>query len=117
MDYPAPLVEIKYVKLDFSNAFAVGMCSFVKFDIQYSYAQFALGTNEDPELAKIVNDGIRNGMLFISDSDARPAGAANPLSNLWDNGSDPVAMLRHEMQVRRIGLSEFSIENIPTGAP
>jgi hypothetical protein len=69
------------------------------------------------ELAKIVNEGVRNGMLYISDSDARPAGAANPLANLWDNGSDPVAMLDHEMRVRRIGLNEFSIENIPVGAP
>jgi hypothetical protein len=56
-------------------------------------------------------------MLYISDSDSRPAGAAHPLANLWDNGPDPVAMLKHEMQVRRIGLDQFGIRNIPHGAP
>ena len=117
MDYPAPLVEIKNGKLDFSNAYAVGIGAFDKFSVTYSYAQFAPGANEDAELNKIVRDGITNGMLFLSDSDARPASAANPLANLWDNGPDPVAMLRHEMQVRRIGLDQFGIQNIPTGAP
>ena len=117
MDYPAPMVEIKNGKLDFSNAYAVGIGPFDKFATHYSYAQFPPGANEDAELSRIIRDGIRNGMLYLSDSDARPAGAADPLANLWDNGSDPVAMLRHEMRVRRIGLSAFGIENIPTGAP
>ncbi len=117
MDYPAPLVEIKSGKLDFSNAYAVGIGSFDKFATRYAYAQFAPGANENAELEKIVNEEIANGMLFISDGDTRPASAANPLSNLWDNGADPVAMLKHEMQVRRIGLNNFSERNIPTGAP
>lgn len=117
MDYPAPTVEIKNGKLDFSNAYAVGIGAFDKFSVRYAYAQFAPGANEDAELKKIVIEGVANGMLFISDGDTRPANAANPLSNLWDNGSDPVAMLKHEMQVRRIGLDQFSIQNIPTGTP
>ena len=117
MDYPAPMVEIKNGKLDFSNAYAVGIGSFDKFATRYSYAQFAPGASEEAELERIVRDGITAGMLYISDADARPAGAANPLSNLWDNGPDPVANLRHEMQVRRIGLDAFGIRNIPRGTP
>ena len=54
-------------------------------------------------------------MLFISDADARPPGAAHPLASLWDNGGDPIAMLRHEMEVRRIGLSQFGLEKRPNG--
>lgn len=117
MDYPAPMVEIKNGKLDFSNAYAVGVGAFDKFAVTYSYAQFAPGASEDAELKKIVRDGVANGMLFLSDSDARPAYAANPLANLWDNGPDPVAMLKHEMQVRRIGLNQFGVQNIPVNAP
>lgn len=117
MDYPAPMVEIRNGKLDFSNAYAVGIGSFDKFSTVYSYAQFPAGANEDAELEKIVRDGVAAGMLYISDSDARPAGAAHPLANLWDNGADPVAMLKHEMQVRRIGLDQFGIRNIPQGSP
>ncbi len=56
-------------------------------------------------------------MLFISDADARPAGAAHPLASLWDNGEDPIAMLRHEMEVRRIALSQFGLGNVPEGTP
>lgn len=117
MDYPAPMVEIRNGKLDFSNAYAVGIGAFDKFSTVYSYAQFPAGANEEAELEKIVRDGIAAGMLYISDSDARPAGAAHPLANLWDNGPDPVAMLKHEMQVRRIGLDQFGIRNIPQGSP
>lgn len=117
MDYPAPMIEIKSGKLDFSNAYAVGIGAFDKFATRYAYAQFPSGANEDRELEKIVNEGVANGMLFLSDQDARPAGAANPLANLWDNGADPVAMLRHEMQVRRIGLGQFGLQNLPEGTP
>src|SRR3954462_14684695 len=56
-------------------------------------------------------------MLFISDNDTRPASAAHPLANLWDNGNDPIAMLKHEMQVRRIGLEQFGLSNISRGTP
>ncbi len=117
MDYPAPTVEIKNGRLDFSNAYAVGIGSFDKFATRYAYTQFPAGVNEDRELEKIVNEGLADGMLFLSDQDARPAGAAHPLANLWDNGSDPVATLRHEMQVRRIGLNTFGLQNVPNGTP
>ncbi|MGD9563160.1 MAG: zinc-dependent metalloprotease [Pyrinomonadaceae bacterium] len=117
MDYPAPMVEIRNGKLDLSNAYAVGIGAFDKFAARYAYAQFADGASEDRELEKIVNGGLAAGMLFLSDNDARPAGAAHPLANLWDNGNDPVAMLRHEMQVRRIGLDNFGLRNVPTGTP
>lgn len=117
MDYPAPMVEIKNGKLDLSNAYAVGIGSFDKFATRYAYTQFAAGANEDRELSKIVDEGLSAGMLFLADNDARPAGAAHPLANLWDNGSDPVAMLKHEMQVRRIGLNQFGLQNIPEGSP
>jgi len=117
MDYPAPLIEIKNGKLDFSNAYAVGIGAYDKFAIRYAYTQFAPSANEENELEKILREGVSNGMLFISDSDTRPASAAHPLSNLWDNGSDPVAMLKHEMQVRRIGLEQFGLNNIQRGTP
>jgi len=117
MDYPAPMVEIKNGRLDLSNAYAVGIGAYDKFAIRFAYAQFAPGTDETSELEKVVDEGVKSGMLFISDADARPAGAAHPLANLWDNGDDPVAMLRHEMEVRRIALSQFGLANVPNGTP
>ncbi|HWS90477.1 MAG TPA: zinc-dependent metalloprotease [Pyrinomonadaceae bacterium] len=117
MDYPAPLVEIKNGRLDLSNAYSTGIGAYDKFAVTYAYAQFAPGADEAAELEKILSEGVRAGMLFISDDDARPAGAAHPLANLWDNGADPVAMLRHEMEVRRIAMREFGLANVPAGAP
>jgi hypothetical protein len=55
-------------------------------------------------------------MLYLGDDDARAAGAAHPLANLWDNGADPVAMLQHELEVRRIALEGFGLGSIPDGA-
>jgi hypothetical protein len=117
MDYPAPTVEIRKGKLDLSNAYAVGIGAYDKFAIKYGYSEFAPGSNEQSQLERILEDGVAAGMLFISDADSRPPGAAHPLSNLWDNGSDPVAMLRHEMEVRRIGLSQFGLSSVPVGTP
>lgn len=117
MDYPAPMIEIKDGHLDLSNAYSKGIGEYDKFAIKYGYAEFASGANESAELGKLLSDGASAGMLFISDADARPLGAAHPLASLWDNGSDPVAMLRHEMQVRRIGIEQFGLKNIREGTP
>ncbi|MBA2340155.1 MAG: zinc-dependent metalloprotease, partial [Pyrinomonadaceae bacterium] len=117
MDYPAPMVEIRNGKLDLSNAYGVGIGAYDKFAITYAYAQFPARANEAAELERFLSEGMKHGMLFISDADARPPGAAHPLANLWDNGDDPVAMLRHEMEVRRIGISQFGLRNIPRGTP
>jgi hypothetical protein len=117
MDYPAPMVEIRNGKLDLSNAYAAGMGEYDKFAIKYGYTEFGPGANEQAGLERLLEEGVAAGMLFISDADARPPGAAHPLASLWDNGSDPIAMLRHEMEVRRIGLSQFGLGSIPTGTP
>lgn len=117
MDYPAPLVEIKDGRLDLSNAYSTGIGAYDKFAITYAYAQFPAGADEAAELEKVLSEGVRAGMLFISDDDARPAGAAHPLASLWDNGADPVATLRHEMEVRRIALRQFGLANVPAGTP
>lgn len=117
MDYPAPLVEIKNGKLDLSNAYAVGIGEFDKFSVKFAYSQFPPGTDEAAELEKLVSQGVQAGMLFLTDADARPPGAAHPLANLWDNGEDPVASLKHELEVRRLGIEQFGLANVPNGTP
>jgi hypothetical protein len=117
MDYPAPLVEIKNGKLDLSNAYARGIGSFDKFSVKYAYTEFPEGVNEAEELEKIIEQGMADGMLYISDNDGRGVHTAHPLASVWDNGADTVAVLRHEMQVRRIGLEQFGLKSIPAGTP
>ncbi|MDH3493138.1 MAG: zinc-dependent metalloprotease [Acidobacteriota bacterium] len=117
MDYPAPMIGIKDGKLDFSNAYDNKIGAYDKFAIRYAYTDFPAGTDERAELREIVEQGVANAMLFISDADTRPANAAHPLANLWDNGADPVEYLEHVMKVRRIGLDNFGIKNLDEGDP
>jgi hypothetical protein len=112
MDYPVPLVKIVDGKLDLSDAYATGIGSYDKWVIRYGYSQFAPGTNEAAELDKIV----REQPLYISDPESRPVSAAHPNASVWDSPGDPVAMLKHEIEVRRIALSQFGLRNIPTGS-
>jgi hypothetical protein len=117
MDYPAPWVDIKNGKLDLSNAYATGIGEFDKFAVKFAYSRFAPGANESVELEKILEDAVAQGMLYIDDVDARPVSSAHPLASLWDNGSDPTATLKHELEVRKIGLSQFGVASIPVGTP
>jgi hypothetical protein len=118
MDYPAPLVHITPEgTLDLTDAYGVGIGEYDKFAVKWLYSDFPDGTDEVAALEEIVQAGLRNGIRFISDRDARPAGAAHPLAALWDNGSDPVEMLEHEIEVRRIGLESFGEGAIRPGAP
>ncbi len=113
MDYPGPMIEIKNGKLDLSNAYAVGIGVYDKFAVSFAYGEYP----NQKAIDDFVTKGVSDGMLFISDSDTRPAGAAHPLSSLWDNGSDPVTQLKHEMEVRKIGMANFGATTVPNGTP
>ncbi len=117
MDYPAPWVDIKDGKLDLSDAYAVGIGAFDKYSVNYAYREFSPGADESLELEKILEKGLADGMLYIDDDDGRGVGTAHPLASTWDNGADTVAALKHEMEVRRIGLRDFGINSIPNGTP
>jgi len=113
MDYPAPYVKITNGKLDLSDAYAKGVGSYDKWTIRYAYAQFAPGADEQQELGRIV----REAPLFITDPESRSVGGAHPQASVWDSQGNAVEMLRHEIEVRRIALSQFGLGNIPTGTP
>lgn len=116
MDYPAPMAKITAGRIDLSDAYGVGVGDFDVFAVKYAYSQFAPGADERSELARLVDEATAKGLLFIADEDARPAGAAHPLANLWDNGSDPVANLKHELAVRALAMRSFDVTRIPEGA-
>jgi hypothetical protein len=118
MDYPGPLVQITPSgELDLSNAYARGIGAWDVQAIRYGYSQFAPGANEAQELDAIVRDGLAHNLIFLTDQDARPEGGAQPLANLWDNGTDPVAALTQSLAVRKIALAHFGEHNIAVGQP
>ncbi|HYC88101.1 MAG TPA: zinc-dependent metalloprotease [Thermoanaerobaculia bacterium] len=109
MDYPAPYVKIVGGRLDLSEAYTNGVGPYDVAAIRYAYQK----VSSDTELDALA----RATPAFISDPHSRPAGAAHPLGSVWDNGGDPVAMLRHEIDVRRIALNQFGARNLPQGYP
>lgn len=118
MDYPAPLIVVDAAgRLDFSRAYGVGVGAWDVHAIDALYHQFPPGADEPRELAAIAARGLADGLLYLGDDDARPAGASDARANLWDNGDDPVAELKQVMRVRAIGLQAFSERNVPPGAP
>ncbi|MGH9458185.1 MAG: zinc-dependent metalloprotease [Thermoanaerobaculia bacterium] len=112
MDYPAPLVKIRDGKLDLSDAYARGAGAFDVFAVRWGY-----GDLSDEERERLIEQAIADGMLFVADQHGRDPGTAHPLASVWDNGSDPLAMLEHEMEVRRIAIENFSLANLRPGQP
>lgn len=117
MDYPAPYVQIVNGKLDLSRAYTTEIGPYDRFSVRYAYAQFPQGTDETAALDALLAEGAAAGMLFIDDADGRDIGTAHPLASVWDNGDDAIAMLRQEMEVRRIGLAGFGLANLAPGQP
>jgi len=118
MDYPAPWLKVgDDGAIDFSQAYAVGAGAWDVHAAEWAYREFPPGVDEAAALGELVDLAIANGLVFLSDADARPQGAANPLAALWDNGSDPVAALEEILAVRRAGLDGFGQNNVASGRP
>ena len=118
MDYPAPLIEItEKGQLDFSNAYLQRIGEYDKLAVRYSYEQFPPGTDEGEELAKIVQESLDRGLLFMAHNNNNFIGAGHQYASVWDNGDNLVDQLKTEIEVRRIGLANFSPELISEGEP
>ncbi len=117
MDYPHPKFAIKDGELDFSNAYEVGIGSWDKVTVAYSYSDFKEGTNETQELNKILEKAQQDGHRYISDRDARPQGGAHAFAHLWDNGENAGTELEEMLKIRAIAINNFSIDNIRTNEP
>ena len=118
MDYPAPLITIDSDgELDFSDAYAVGVGEWDLHAIRWAYTEFLPETDREAALDDIIRDGLDRGLVFLSDADARPPGAAHPLANLWDNGPDPVEALSLSLEVRRKAIERFGQNAVPEGTP
>ena len=117
MDYPPPRVRLdSNGNIDISKAYAVGPGVFDVFSIHWGYGIFPPGMEQD-SLRAIVADGLRRGLVFLSDADARPEYSSDPRVNLWDDAATPMEFLNHEMAVRRVAISKFGERNIRVGEP
>ena len=116
MDYPAPRVLIRDGALDFSDAYATGVGAWDKFAIDWLYRQFPAGADEKTALDTMTRAVQAKGYRFVADGDTRGDGDAQPWGNMWDDGSDAAAQLTHVLDVRRIAIDRFGLDNLPAGA-
>lgn len=118
MDYPAPLVGVgPGGALDFSQAYDTGVGAWDVQAIRYAYTPVPPGADEEAVLGAILRESRERGLVFLTDEDARPPGAAHPLANLWDNFADPVAGLQAAVAVRRAALAGFGEGRVAPGEP
>ena len=115
MDYPHPLIEFTNNKVDLSNAYDHGIGDWDKLAINWGYRQF--DSNEEGQLNKILQDGYKEDIYFISDQDSRPLSSAHPRSHLWDNGFDAADELNRMLSIRRHILDNFLDNAIKLGEP
>ena len=117
MDYPAPLVTLAGDSVSIDQAYDTGIGEWDQMAIRYGYAEPSEGQSEADLLDNVIQAAQDAGLWYITDRDARPAGAAHPKANLWENGDDMVQALEREMDVRRIALDRFDARTIRTGEP
>lgn len=117
MDYPAPLARVEGDSITLEGAYDTGVERWDEMALRYAYAQPEEGQSESELLDGILQEAQEEGLLFITDADARPAGAAHPEAHLWDNGDDAVEALSREMNVREVALDRFGEAVVRTGEP
>jgi hypothetical protein len=117
-DYPFPNIQIDAKgNLDLSHAYEPGLGEWDKLAITHTYMQLPPNTTpaqEKAALDKVIDDGVKKGMYFITDSGNS---SVHPHSSQWDNGPDSAAELERLLRVREIAMKNFSEAAIKPGAP
>ena len=117
MDYPHPKIDIIDGDINIDNAYSKNIGDWDKVTVRYAYTDFQENENEDIKLNQIIEDAVNKGLYFLSDSDSRPVGSANPFSHLWDNGEFPYKELNKLLEVRDLALKNIDLENLVDGEP
>ncbi len=117
MDYPHPYITLNGSEIDLSDAYDDKIGAWDKRTIAYGYAEFDDAVSEEEGLNQVLKETKGQGLLYLSDQDARPMGGAHPKAHLWDNGSDPIDELKRITTLREYTLRNFGANNITTGTP
>ena len=67
-------------------------------------------------MQSILDEAIEKNLLFLTDDDSLPQGT-HPDVCIWDDGSDPIRQLDHEMKVRRGALKKMAQDPIAAIRP
>ena len=117
MDYPHPKIDIVDGDISIDDAYSRNIGDWDKVTVRYAYTDFQENENEEIKLNQIIEEAVNKGLYFLSDSDSRPVGSANPFSHLWDNGEFPYKELNKLLKVRDLALKNIDLENLIDGEP
>lgn len=118
MDYPHPLVKLNSAgEIDLGDAYDDKIGDWDKVSITWGYSEIPKNTNEKQALNKILDDAQQKGLEYLTDQDARPAGAFHPRTHLWDNGKNAIDELKNVMKIREKAMNQFGEKNIRPGMP
>jgi len=116
MDYPHPQFNLVGNQVVAPKAYAKDLGEWDKAAIAYGYKRFAKGKTREALNQLIAANDIQ-GLLFISDADARNPGSAHAYASLWDNGRDAVTELQQMIKIRAAALKKFGAANLKQGRP
>lgn len=118
MDYPHPNFFVNQNgAIDFSDIYTDEIGQWDKRAILFGYQDFPKGTNVPKALNDLLEENSKNGLLFITDADARAASGFHPYAHLWDNQADVVKGLEQVLKVREVAMQQFNENAIPKGRP
>jgi len=95
----------------------VGVGTWDVHAIRALYAAVPEGEDQADFQERLHRGAADRGLRYLTDQDARPAGAAQPYANLWDDGDDPVKALLDALEVRQVALRRFGAGNLAPGRP
>lgn len=118
-DYPFPYIQVDAKgNIDLSKAYTnPGVGDWDKQVVNYLYHQFPPSYTPEQEkagLEKILQDGIKKGMYFLTDNGPS---TIHPHSSQWDNGPDSAKELERLWKVRSVAMKNFSDAAIKPGRP
>lgn len=107
MDYPVAQVNARDGQLDATGAYAVGIGEWDKLTIDALYG-------DEAGLKQRVDAGTAR-LRFGTDGDGRADATGLAGNASWDNGADAAVELHNVMDVRRIALDRFGLNNLLPG--
>lgn len=114
MDYPHPQFELEGETVVAPNAYGVGLGKWDMAAIAFGYQEFA-ADEEAAALAALIKQNDRDGLLYISDPDARSPGDSHADASLWDNGASAVDELQAMLEIRAVAMRNFGSANLKAG--
>ncbi|TVP76803.1 MAG: DUF5117 domain-containing protein [Gemmatimonadales bacterium] len=117
MDYPAPLVSLDAQgNLDLSDSYRDEGGAWDSLSVRYAYTWFETEEEEAEGLARIMEDGLDEGLRFITGGHAGQAGSI-PAATQWIEGATMMEATERTMAVRELLVDRFDETAIEPGEP